>query len=416
MLPTSLSGRPLRLLFAALSCATFVTTLPASADTLTLSLADALRLARERSAALHLVAAEVDAARAEAAEAALPAHDSELELAGGPRFADDGEDLDLELTWSRSLEPRGARAARGRQAAADLAVAETEARHVELGLLAEVAETHALALHADSRAAASQAELALADRLAEVARTRRELGESGRLDETLALAARGRSAASLARSEAHRERIHGRLRAALGLASATELEVVGDLARRAAARPARDGIDDSHPSLAGLLARSERADAELELARTRGRSSRSVHAGLGHEEDALLVFAGVSWSLPAGDRGAGLVEAAAARREALRMARDMERRRSEALLAGENAAAVRLSSGLDDLENQGLASLEEVSRLVSEAYELGAIPLTEVLAAARELSRARTEHLDLLRDAALAALHARTLAGQEPPS
>ena len=91
MLPTPPSGRPVRLALAALCCAATVIALPASADTLTLSLEDALRLARERSVTLRLVTAELDALRAEASEAALPAKDSQLELSGGPRLGDRDE-------------------------------------------------------------------------------------------------------------------------------------------------------------------------------------------------------------------------------------------------------------------------------------------------------------------------------------
>ena len=419
MLPTPPSGRPERRLLTAICLAAIMAVPPASADILDLTLSDALRLARERSGALHLISAELAALRAEAGEAALPAHDGELELSGGPRF-DERDELDLEIAWRRSFEPRGARPARRAVADARVGSAEAEARLVRLELLAEVAELHALSLHAEARAGAARGELALAGRLRDAASTRRELGETGRLDESLALAARGRGAASLARAEAHRERSLGRLRAALGLAPSTELRVVGDLASLAARidvdEAASSDAGPTHPRIDELRAREERADAELSFARSQGRSRRSVHAGVGREEDATLVFAGVSWTLPAGDRGVGLVEAAAARREGLRLARESLSLRTAALATGERNAAARLTEGLERLQSEGLAALEEATRLVGEAYELGALPLAEVLFASRELARARTEHLDLLRDAALSALHARTLAGQEPQS
>lgn len=388
----------------------------AAGEVRSLTLEDALALARERDAETLLAATRVEEARARLAFAGRRLQDNPvLALAGGPRRAGDEESTDLEAALEQELGSGGRRAARRAGAEAVLARAEAERAGAERRLRREVTLAFAEALLARERLAFRAQDRETVDGLLAATERRYRAGEATALERN-----RARTAAAAARAEelvaaADRTAAKARLKALAGVAPEAEIEPSGGPLPAAppplAALLARL---DERPDLRTLAAELREAEAEVALGRALARPAYGVRGGYEREEDADVVMAGVAVALPWVDRGQTVAAAGRARAEALRRAVAAARAQAETELRNAAAALAARLDAVRELEQTALPGLADSAELAAKSLDAGEIDLGEFLLLRREILEIRLIHLDRLRDAALAGADLAAAAGGMP--
>lgn len=373
----------------------------------------ALEMARRRAPALLAARAAVEEMRSRLTVLHPWLRDNpSVSLQAGPRWSGDERTVDLNVGLSQALEVGGRGSARLAIAQADVEQAAASAGDLERRLLGRVAVKFVAVLHAGERARVARDSERLAAESARVAERRHAGGDVGPLDTNLAAVALARARAETLAAEADREEALGELRIALDLDAAAPLAVRGEL------------TDEPPADLERLLARAaERADlkmieaelrrseAELKLGRAQAWPDVGVSAGYGREEQADIARGGFTLTLPVLDRGQATRGAAQARRAALSAALDAARRAAaeEVRVAFERHALLARAVALLDEDAQ--PRLEENDAMARRSYEVGQLPLGELLVAQREAIAARLASVDLRRDAVLAAIELEVRAG-----
>jgi cobalt-zinc-cadmium efflux system outer membrane protein len=381
-----------------------------------LTLEEALRLARERGAPVALARGRLEEARARQAQAGRRFQENPvLEVDGGYRSADEGDFFDFEASVGQDL-PSGARRA-ARQAGAGAAVdrAQAELAEAERGLLRDVRLAFTRALAARERAALFTRNQELADGLLAATERRYEAGEATALELN-----RSRTAAATARAEGetagaeHAVALAG-LAGLLGMGPGETLDVRGDLA--SSSPPDLETLlagAARRPDLLALEAELREAEAEILLGRALGRPGFGIRGGAGREEGAELVTAGIAVTLPVHNRGQEAIAVGEARASALRQALETARKAAGQEVRGSHAALARRIAAARELERTALPALEDNESLALKSFEAGEIDLGELLLIRREILETRLSHLDRLLDAALARLELEAAAGALP--
>jgi cobalt-zinc-cadmium efflux system outer membrane protein len=381
-----------------------------------LTLEGALRLARERGAALALARGRLEEARARQVRAGRRFQENPvLEVGGGYRSADEGDFLDFEASLGQDLSSGSRRAARRAGAGAAVERAEAELAETERGLLRDVRLAFTRAVAGRERAGLFARNRELAEGLLAATERRYEAGEATALELN-----RARTATATARAEgeaaaAERAAALAELAGLLGMGPDEAVEVQGDLSPS----PLSDletllaGIG-RRPDLLALEAELREAEAEILLGQALGRPAVGVRGGVGREEGAELVIAGVAIILPVHDRGQEAVAVGQARAAALRQALETARKAAEQQVRGSHAALARRLAASRELERTALPALEDNESLALKSFEAGEIDLGELLLIRREILETRLSHLERLLDAALARLELEASAGALP--
>ncbi len=345
--------------------------LPVAGQTATWTLEEALARAREQGAGVALARGRLAEAEAREAQAGRRFQENPvLEVTGGHRRAADDDYFDFDASVTQDLEAGGLRAAR--RAGARAAVEQARAELDEAGrqLVREVAAAFLRALAAEERTALLARSRQAADALLAATERRYEAGEATALAlnraRTTAAAARAEQAAAAAAGSEALGELAGLLGLApgaaagdgggdgadLGIPASTRaetssaptpemapLEVRGSLA--AGEPPALAELLaglDRRPDLAILAAELRAAEAEIALGRALARPAVGVRGGVGREEGAELVTAGLVLALPIHDRGQAELAAGQARADALRRALAATRAAAESEVRGRHAA------------------------------------------------------------------------------
>ena len=195
--------------------------------------------------------------------------------------------------------------------------------------------------------------------------------------------------------------------------------------RRPALNDIRQYLTDAlvrRPDLVAARMREQVVDAELNLTRSAGTTDLTVRGGYTHSQSRFDQFGfaspggavvplrakdntlalGVSIALPLLDRNQGNLEAALARRNASRLARESLERtvRQEVLSAFNKVNATR--QALEIFETGVMEQSRENLRIVRETCELGELGLMDVIGEQRRLVEIARTHIDLMRDAYMA--------------
>lgn len=393
----------------------FLCALPALGEVRVLTLDEALALAREQGAGVVLARGRVEEARARQAQAGRRFQaNPELEVNGGYRRAED-DFLDFEAAVSQDLYAGRQRAARlaGTQAAFDRAEAGLDdARRL---LVRDVWTTFVRILMARDRAALLARTREAVDALLAATERRYEAGEATALELNRARAAAASTRAEQAGAGAEGSSALSELKGMLGLPPGEAFEIQGSLTPRPPLElPTLLAGIGERPDLRALAAELREAEAEILLGRALARPGLGVRGGVGREEGAEIVTAGVVVSLPVHNRGQEAVAVGEARAAALRQALAVARGAADAEVRGRYSALTRRLAAVQELEQTALPALEDNESLALKSFEAGEIGLGELLLIRREILETRLAYLERLLEASLTRFELEAAAGVLP--
>lgn len=377
-----------------------------------LTLEEALSLARDRGVGIALARGRIEEARARQTQAGLRFQENPLlEVESGPRF-NDGTSVDFEASVSQGLYSGRRRSARlaGTQAALDQAEADLD--EVRRLLLRDVWATFSRALAEQDRVALLRRSREAADALLATTERRYEAGESTALELNRArtVAAGARAGQSVA--EASGNAALAELKALLGLSPEESIVIQGGLAPRPPLEleALLAGISQ-RPDLRALAAELREAEADILLGKALAKPDWGIRGGVGHEEDANIVKAGIVVSLPVHNRGQETLAIGEARAAALRQEIDTVRAAADAEVRGRYAALTRRLEAAQELEKTALPALDDNESLALKSFDAGEIDLGELLLIRREILETRLAYLDRLLEASLTRFELETAAG-----
>ena len=393
----------LGVLLLALCCA------EAAAATTTLTLDQALALARERSPVLQAARQDADRAVGAARGALLP----NPVVSGGLVARDTVDGLEPELGLAQPL-PLVERLAERGAARARAAASADWAADAERQVLAQVSADFLRVRHADARTLVAEQAAVLAGKVLAATRSRVDVGEASAMKLSAATLAQARAGAALASERASQAEALGALRISLGVKPATELEPVGPILSPERYAPLLSGSAPTRADLAALAEQLTAAQAEQRFARAQALPELGVWAQAAQEEGQSVTAAGLSLELPLFDR---------AQRERA-VAKVRLQQAETALRARHGAAKVQLDTAIavyrlrleafELLASVAVPRAQEQSAAASRAYELGELPLPELLLVRGQVSLALVQHADAELDAALAGVRLLEVAGWTP--
>jgi outer membrane protein, heavy metal efflux system len=355
---------------------------------------------------------EVDRARAQLRQARLlPNPRLDAERLVGPSFFTP-EDRETSVTLGFPVTPIVRRRSRVRVAEVEVLTAESQAAERERGVVREVVGAYGEALTAYREAQALDRMRETDEQTRDIAVKRVESQDVAPLDvrrvevELARLAAKRRSAKGRLEAAALRLRALARvqdsekirirsLEAWFPLPASHDEAVATALAARPDVRLAR--LQEQLAEAELELTRRE-AFPELELfGRYSSKQSSLEVPGLGTVEDRERTFGGgASISLPLFNRNQGAIAAASVTaHQAVERRRQIERT-AAAEVAAALARYLAADSALSEYEGGVLKKSEEIVATIQEAYRLGALPFTDLIAEQRRLLESQRDLSDLI--------------------
>jgi cobalt-zinc-cadmium efflux system outer membrane protein len=354
-----------------------------------------LKQAQTSAPRLALGIAETQTAEGQAAQAAArpnPTLGLVVENAAGSGPYKDFGAAETTLSIEQPLELGGKRAARTSAAKADLAAARARAASGQVDFARDLALAYAEAEAAQQRLIIARDSVDLAQADARAARLLVDNGKEAQVRAVQADAGLATARAELGGAEAEAETALARLNALTGSPD-SYAAVAGGLLD--AVPPPASSEPAFSPAIAA--ARAEREAAERRIAVERARRAPDVAVSFGvrrfQDEDATAAVFGISAPLPLFDRNRGAVAAATANAQAARARLAM----AEAEQDGDRRAAtaqVAAAAHTLDAARQAQDAASEAYRLARIGYDAGRLPLSELLAARRDLIAARGRAVD----------------------
>ena len=380
-------------------------------DARTLTIEQAITMARETSPHVLAARARVAEARGRLAAASLRLRGNPVLSGGAGRRTVDGEDFtDFHVDVTQGLGIAGQRRARIESAEAETMRETAEAEETARRQMRDVAVAFLRGLHARERLSLLEESAADAERIAASAERRLQAGDVAALDANLTAAALARARSEVLSARADLTDVMGTLSALLGLRG-EPLTLAGDLSRTPRNEPATPAEQAAkRPDAVALAAAIAQAEADARAARTARRPEVDVAAGYEREEEADIVGAALSISLPFLDRGEGQAAAADARAARLVMERDALLRAAETEIATAQESYRQRHEAAMAIEAT-LPGIVESAHLATRSYETGQISLVDLLIMRGGLQETRRAHLDKLLEAAIAAIALETAAG-----
>lgn len=401
---------------AVLAALTYAYAMPpaSAARDRTLTLEQALALAREQAPALVSARARVDEASGRVRGASVLLRDNPvIEGWAGPRTTP-GEDetTDLRFGLAQTFQLGGERSARIAGASADRTQAVANVDDATLDLLRDVAEAFYGTLYAEERLRFGIEAESLAVDIVRISERRYQTGDVARLDVNLARAALSRARSEVRVSESDRNTAVGDLRRLIGMNAEETVSVSGDLRDR----PEFE-LDDllaratDRPDLRALAAEIEQADADVRLGGAQRWPALTLGLAWEREGTSEIGLGLVGLTIPLFDHGQGLRDESRARSrrlrgeyEALQRVVAVEVQTAYSVYRGTAAAA-------EELEQNALPLLDENEALVHRGYESGQLGLSELLLLRHEVIGTRLEYLARLLGAAVAGVKLQVSAG-----
>jgi cobalt-zinc-cadmium efflux system outer membrane protein len=389
--------------------------LPGLGQERVLTIDEALALAREQAASVVLAKGRIEEARARQIQAGRRFQENPaLEVNGGYRRAED-DHLDFEAAISQGLYDRNRRTARVAGAQAALERAEAELDDARRLLQRDVWTAFFRALVAMDRVELLTRVRQASDELLAAIERRYEAGEGTALELNRARVAAASARAGQSGAQAEASSTAAELKALLGLPPGETVELrVGPALHQAPGLEALLAGLDRRPDLRVLAAELREAETEVLLGQALARPGLGVRGGVGREEGADIVTAGVVVSLPFHDRGQETLAVGQARAAALRQALDAARQAAGAEVRGRHSALLRHLAAARELERTALPALDDNESLALKSFDAGEIDLGELLLVRREILETRLTYLESLLDVSLTRFELEAAAGVLP--
>jgi cobalt-zinc-cadmium efflux system outer membrane protein len=384
----------------------------AGAQSLTLTLDEALARAREQAPFVLVARARIEEARGRLAGARIRYLDNPtVDISAGPRSIDGTTLTDFDLGVSQLFETGGQRAARMAGAEAAIRRETATADDVRRLALRDVALAWLRTLHAQERVTLLSRAEAVAVDVATVASRRYAAGDIAILDVNVARSALARARAARMAAEAGRTVAGGELHRLLGLPRGAPPSARGDLRRSTPPLGTLVAGVENRPDLQALGAEIADAEADVRLGRAASRPDVGVGARVKREEGHSALIGELTFTLPAFARGQELFATGTARASRVRM--ELETIRAAAVSEVESlyATLAARQSAVAAFEQEALPGLDENDALAQRSFDVGQVSLPELLLIRRELVDTRLDYLDRQLDAAEAAVTLEAAAG-----
>jgi cobalt-zinc-cadmium efflux system outer membrane protein len=355
-----------------------------------------LKQAQVSAPRLSLGDAETRAAQGMAAQAAARPNPTvglvvENAAGSGPYKAFDSAETTLSI--EQPLELGGKRAARVSAAQADVAAAQARGAQNQIDFARDLALAYANAEAAQQRLAIAKDSVDLAQADARAARLLVDNGKEAQVRAIQAEAGLASARADLGAVQAEAEGALARLSALTGLSESYTAVAGGLLDIVVPAAPSTEPTFS--PAIAAARAERDAAQRRIALERSRRAPDVAVSFGLRRlrGDDATAAVFGLSAPLPLFDRNRGAVAAATANAQAAQARLAMVQAEQD---GDRRAASSQVAASGQTLEasRQAEAAASEAYRLARMGYDAGRLPLSEVLAARRDLIAARGRAVD----------------------
>ena len=369
-----------------------------------LTLDQALNRARLKAPALLSARARIEEARGRLKGASIllqsnPAFEGAL----GPRFSDQGNTTDVDISVGQDFEAIGRRSARIAAAQTGVTTEIAVSREVGRAVLRDVAIAFMRALAADAKLKVLIAAEQVSSGFLETAERRYQAGDIPVLEVNLAKNGAARARAELRSGRAELANSSGELRVLLGIPPEEGFSVSGDLTTtRKYDLSALVGQAEDRPDIRVLESELQGALADVRLGNTFKLPDLGAIARYQRDQGDNIVQGGVRVTLPLFSRGQELTATGSAR--ATRIRGELEAIKTAVRNEIKTAfdTYTYRTEALQELESTALPSLLENETLARRSYEEGEIGLAELLLIRREILETRLTYVNTLLDAALA--------------
>jgi len=378
-----------------------------------LTLEQALVLARERTPSVLFARARIEEARARLGAASLLLRENpEVDAAAGRRSSGEDSPAKVEVGIIQKLDIGGRRSARIGIARAELVSSVADADNALRQALRTVASSFFRAFQAQERLALAARGESIATEILEIARRRHEAGDVAILDVNLAQAAAARARADVYAARSTQSAAFGELRALLAFPPEQEIRLGREfpLSRRYDLKDLLAKATD-RADIRALQSALDAANAEFRLGRALAWPEFGIGGRYEREQGDDLVLGAVRLTLPLFDRGQGVRAEARARVHRLELELEAARRDVRREVSTAFEVYLQQKAAVEELEQNALRVLEENESLARESYEAGQISLAELLLVRREILETRSDYLSRLLDAAIAAADLEASAG-----
>jgi len=393
----------------------FVCLLPtnAGAQSVSLSLEEALARARDQAPAVLIARARIEEARGRLAGARVRFRDNPtFDIGSGPRSTEAGTLTDLDVGFTQVFETGGQRAARVAGAEAAIKRETAAADDARRLALRAVALAHLRTLYAQERIELLRTAETVAVEVLSVADRRYTAGDIAVLDVNVAKIASARARAARVGAEGDRVTFAGELQRLLGLPSGTAVIAVGAL--RAVRRPDLSTLlaaVNSRPDLRAIEADIRDAEADVRLGRATTRPDLGVGARVKREEGHRAVLGELTVTLPLFNQGQELRATGSARAARLRLELETARAAIESDVRTSYAAFAAREAAMMAFEQDAMPGMDENEALARRSFDVGQISLPELLLIRREIVETRLEYLSRLLEVGEAAIEQDAAAG-----
>ena len=385
----------------------------AAAQSISLSLEEALARAREQAPAVLIARARIEEARGRLLGARVRFRDNPtIDVGTGPRNTEAGTLTDLDVGFAQLFETGGQRGARIAGAEAEIARETASADDARRLALRAVALAYLRTLYAQERIALLRGSEAVAAEVMTVADRRNAAGDIALLDVNIAKISLARARAARLAAEGDRTMAAGELQRLVGLPSGSTVVAAGSL--RLQQRPELASLlaaATNRPDLRAMESEVRDAEADVRLGRAASRPDIGVGARMKREEGHRAVLGELTVTLPLFNQGQELRATGTARASRVRLELETTRASIESAVRSLYAAYAAREAALSAFEQDAMPGMDENDALARRSFEVGQISLPELLLVRRELVDTRLEYLSRLLEVAEAAIEQDAAAG-----
>jgi len=376
----------------------------------TLTLSEALALARERAPDVVSARLAIEESRAKLAGASHRQSNPEADFGAGNRQGSGTRSTDLDIGVGQSFEPGRRRDSRRAMATAGIEQATATVDEVTRRVLLETARLFLRGVQLAERMRLLDRSSELAANVLDIADRRFRAGDVAILDVNIARAAAARIRAERHGVAAERAAVIGELRELLQLEE--EVDLQGDIPK--AVDVDQSVVNDAvarRPELQAIEAAIREAEAEQQFGRSFTRADYGLGVRYQREEGDDIILGGLTLTLPMFSKGQEPIAAGLAR--ASRLKADLSAARIRIGIEVQAALTAYRSrvEAVRTLEREALPGLGENDGLAARSFEVGQIGLAELLLIRREIIDTRFQYLDALLEAALARVELDARAG-----
>lgn len=369
-----------------------------------LTLEQALNRARLKAPALLSARARIEEARGRLKGASILLQSNPaIEGTVGPRFSNQGNTTDGDVSVTQDFEAIGRRNARIAGAQASVTRESAASRETGRALLRDVAAAFMRALAANEKLKVLTTAEQVSSGFLDTAERRYQAGDIPILEVNLAKNGAARARAELRSGRAELVTTLGELRVLLGMSPEEEFSIAGDLTGfKKYDVAALVSTAEDRPDIRVLESELQGAQADVRLGNTFKSPDFGAIARYQRDQGDNIVQGGVRVTLPLFSRGQELAATGSAR--AARIRGELEAIKTAIRNEIKTAfdAYTYRAEALQELERLALPSLLENETLARRSYEEGEIGLAELLLIRREILETRLAYVTTLLDAALA--------------